>query len=81
MRTPSYDCAAANRLNAYAVFNILTDIAARPPEIAWFQTTRDTIERRSGCWFKELARQIQTTTFDLNAWIPAWDTVGERQFS
>jgi len=30
--------------NAYAVFNTLTDIAARPPDSAYFQQTRDTIE-------------------------------------
>ena len=62
--------------NAYAVFNTLTDIAARPPEIACFQTTRDTIERRSGRWLKDLARQSRATGFDLERWIPAWDAGG-----
>jgi len=61
--------------NAYAVFNTLTDIAARPPENSHFQKNRDTIEKRSGRWLKELARQSQSTGFDLNAWIPAWKTV------
>jgi hypothetical protein len=37
---------------------------------------RDTIEKRSGRWLKELAKQRQTTGFDLNAWIPAWDASG-----
>jgi hypothetical protein len=59
--------------NAYAVFNTLTDIAARPPDSAYFQKDRDTIEKRSGRWLKELARQSQTTGFDLKAWIPAWE--------
>ena len=59
--------------NAYAVFNTLTDIAARPPESAYFQKDRDTIEKRSGRWLKKLACAIQTTDFDLNRWIPAWD--------
>jgi len=62
--------------NAYAVFNTLTDIAARPPDNAYFQKDRDTIEKRSGRWLKELARQNQTTGFDLNAWIPAWEASG-----
>ena len=62
--------------NAYAVFNTLTDIAARPPEIPGFQQTRDSIEKRSGLWLKELARQNQTADFDLNAWIPAWESAG-----
>lgn len=59
--------------NAYAVFNTLTDIADRPPENAYFQKDRDTIEKRSGRWLKDLARQNQATGFDLNAWIPAWE--------
>jgi hypothetical protein len=55
--------------NAYAVFNTLTDIAARPPESVHFQKNRDTIEKRSGLWLKELACQSQVAGFDLNAWI------------
>ena len=47
--------------------------AARPPESAYFQKDRDTIEKRSGRWLKKLACAIQTTDFDLNRWIPAWD--------
>ncbi|HRH98908.1 MAG TPA: hypothetical protein PLB55_23415, partial [Prosthecobacter sp.] len=65
--------------NAYAVFNTLTDIAARPPENACFQTGRDTLEKRSGRWLKELARQSQTTGFDLSRWIPAWEAGDGRQ--
>ena len=53
--------------NAYAVFNTLTDIAARPPESIYFQKDRDTIEKRSGRWLKELARQSQTAEFDRPA--------------
>ena len=59
--------------NAYAVFNTLTDIAARPPESPYFQKDRDTIEKRSGRWLKELASQNQTAGFDLHAWISGWE--------
>ncbi len=62
--------------NAYAVFTPLTDIAARPPENAYFQKDRDTIEKRSGRWLKELASRSQATGFDLNAWIPVWEAGG-----
>jgi hypothetical protein len=66
--------------NAYAVFNTLTDIAARPPDNAYFQKDRDTIEKRSGRWLKELARHSQTAGLDLNAWLPAWEAgVRDRQ--
>lgn len=62
--------------NAYAVFNTLTDIAARPPESVHFQKNRDTIEKRSGRWLKELSRQSQTSGFELDLWIPAWEAGG-----
>jgi hypothetical protein len=61
--------------NAYAVFNTLTDIAARPPESVHFQKNRDTIEKRSGRWLKDLAHQSQTVGFDLDRWLPKyWQT-------
>jgi hypothetical protein len=62
--------------NAYAVFNTLTDIAARPPELPCFQQTRDTIERRSGRWLKDLAGQSQGAEFNLEQWIPGWEQGG-----
>jgi hypothetical protein len=61
--------------NAYAVFNTLTDIAARPPEIACFQTTRDTIERRSGRWLKAL---VQKEAKDDEAWADACNGVSSK---
>jgi hypothetical protein len=64
--------------NAYAVFNTLTDIAARPPELPCFQQTRDTIERRSGRWLKDLARESRAPAFDLEGWIPAWEANGRK---
>jgi hypothetical protein len=52
-------------------------IAARPPESSSFQTNRGTIEKRSDRWLKEVASRSQTTGFDLNAWIPAWEAVAQ----
>ena len=49
----------------------------RPPDNAYFQKDRDTLEKRSGRWLKELVRQSQTTEFDLNNWILAWDGSGK----
>jgi hypothetical protein len=51
-------------------------ITALPPERVHFQKNRDTIEKLFGRWLKELARQSQSTGFDLNAWIPAWEAGG-----
>jgi hypothetical protein len=65
--------------NAYAVFNTLTDIAARPPESAYFQKERDTIEKRSGRWLKELASQSQVAGFNQNRWILDWKADAARR--
>jgi hypothetical protein len=65
--------------NAYAVFNTLTDIAARSPESAYFLKTRDTIEKRAGRWLKDLVFQSHHAGFDLNAWVPSWDASGSVQ--
>ena len=51
-------------------------IAARPPDSVYFQKDRDTIEKRSGHWLKDLKRQSQSTAFDLNACIPEWEAAG-----
>lgn len=59
--------------NAYAVFNTLTDVAARPPDLAVFQTRRDTLEKRAGRWLRQLAEQSRQDAFDLNAWLSEWD--------
>jgi len=41
-------------------------------------TNRDSIEKRSGRWLKDLARQNQLAGFDLNAWIAAWEAGGRQ---
>lgn len=38
--------------NAYAVFNTVTDFAARPPEIVNFARPRPTLEQRAGAWLR-----------------------------
>jgi hypothetical protein len=58
--------------------NTRTDIPARPPENAYFQKGRDTIEKRTGRWLKELPHKSQSNGFDLNIWIPTLKTVGTK---
>lgn len=41
--------------NAYAVFNTVTDFAARPPEFRLFNRTRATLEQRAGTWLRTVA--------------------------
>ena len=46
-----------------------------PPDSPYFQKDRDTVEKRSGRWLKDLARKSQVARFDLDRWIPAWKRV------
>lgn len=39
--------------NAYAAFNTMTDIAARPPESNRFRRDRPGLERRAGAWLRD----------------------------
>ena len=39
--------------NAYAAFNTMTDIAARPPQSSRFRRDRPTLERRAGAWLRD----------------------------
>jgi hypothetical protein len=51
--------------------------AGTRPHLKFGLKDRDTLEKRSGRWLKELAKQSQTTDFDLNAWISEWDGDGK----
>ncbi|NQX02680.1 DUF932 domain-containing protein [bacterium] len=39
--------------NAYAAFNTMTDIAARPPQSTRFRRDRPNLERRAGAWLRD----------------------------
>lgn len=39
--------------NAYAAFNVMTDIAARPPQSTRFRRDRPHLERRAGAWLRD----------------------------
>ena len=39
--------------NAYAAFNTMTDIAARPPQSNRFRRDRPNLERRAGAWLRD----------------------------
>ncbi len=53
-------------------------IAAHPPESVYFQKDHDTLEKRSGRWLKDLARQSRAPAFDLEVWAPAREANGRK---
>lgn len=55
--------------NAYAVFNTLTDLAARPPRSPHFRKDRQTLEKRAGAWLKNLATGTSSPFFNMETWL------------
>ena len=46
--------------NAYALFNTLTDFAARPPALGIYHKPRSTIEERAGRWLRLVGSQAKS---------------------
>ncbi len=55
--------------NAYAVFNVVTDLAARPPELRTFNKERSTLEERAGRWLRRIAVNSADPKFDWSTHI------------
>ena len=55
--------------NAYAIFNTLTDVAARPPGSRWLRRGRATIERRAGQWLKDLGSRCRKSGFEFGSYM------------
>lgn len=52
--------------NAYAAFNSMTDIAARPPSLRCFQKDCNMIERQAGRWLRGLSKECMQAGFKLD---------------
>jgi hypothetical protein len=50
--------------NAYAVFNVVTDLAARPPRLRIFNKERSTLEERAGRWLRRITADAAKPEFD-----------------
>jgi len=57
--------------NAYAAFNTMTDIAARPPQSPRFRRDRPTLERRSGAWLRDFHTASNRPGFNIAAHLEA----------
>jgi hypothetical protein len=51
--------------NAYAAFNTMTDLAARPPLSSRFRRDRPTLERRSGAWLRDFSAAANRPGFSI----------------
>ena len=52
--------------NAYAAFNTLTDLAARPPQSPRFRRDRPTLERRAGAWLRDFHTAASRLGFSIS---------------
>lgn len=55
--------------NAYAVFNTLTDLAARPPGNPLLNKNRDALEKLAGRWLKALHHEHRQPGFNFESWM------------
>lgn len=51
--------------NAYAAFNTMTDIAARPPQSNRFRRDRPNLERRAGAWLRDFREVASRPGFSI----------------
>lgn len=55
--------------NAYAAFNTMTDIAARPPRSPRFRRDRPTLERRAGAWLRDFGATASRPGFTIQGYV------------
>ena len=57
--------------NAYAAFNTMTDIAARPPQSYRFSQDRPNLERRVGAWLRDFNDVASRPGFSMHGHLEA----------
>jgi hypothetical protein len=55
--------------NAYAVFNVITDFASRPPDNSCIRRERHGFQRLAGEWFDGFSRQCAKPDFKINEYL------------
>jgi len=55
--------------NAYAVFNVITDVASRPPVNRCVTRDMHSLQRRAGQWSSEFAKTCVKPSFDLDKYL------------
>jgi hypothetical protein len=62
--------------NAYAVFNAVTDLASRPPELPCFRRTRQSLQRSAGAWLPGFTKACRDPVFDLPKYMESLESKG-----
>jgi hypothetical protein len=60
--------------NAYGVFNAVTDLASRPPELPCFRRSRQSLQRAAGAWLPAFTAACHDPAFDLPKYMRSLET-------
>lgn len=55
--------------NAYAVLNVVTDFASKPPASRYIQRERHSLQRLAGTWLNSFAQRCRQPAFDLATYL------------
>jgi hypothetical protein len=55
--------------NAYAVLNVITEFASRPPASRYVQRESHSLQRSAGSWLSAFSRRCRQPSFDLTAYL------------
>ncbi len=55
--------------NAYALLNVVTDIASRPAEAGVSRRERHSLQKQAGAWLADFSRRRKDATFDLDVYV------------
>ena len=55
--------------NAYAVFNAVTDLASRPPQLPCFRRSRQSLQRAAGAWLPAFTSACRDPGFELQEYL------------
>ncbi len=55
--------------NAYAVLNVITEFASRPPASRYVQRERHSLQRLAGSWLSAFSHRCRHPSFDLTAYL------------
>lgn len=60
-------------MNAYAVFNIVTEFASHPPTNRLVRRERHSLQKQAGAWVNDFAKQCAEPGFSVNAYLAKVD--------
>ena len=64
--------------NAYALLNVISDLASKPPETVMRRRERHSLQRLAGAWLAEFSSECKKDSFDLPRYVQQLRCAGPR---